>query len=61
MLEQTDKSVLEIANSHGYDNASKFAGVFRSIKGMSPNEYRNHNKVPADITAKKEQKSTCLE
>lgn len=61
MLEQTDKSVLEIANAHGYDNASKFAGVFRSIKGMSPNEYRNHNKVSADITAKKEQKSTCLE
>lgn len=54
MLEQTDKSVLEIANAHGYENASKFAGVFRKLKGMSPNEYRNR-------TAETEQKNTCLE
>lgn len=52
MLEQTDKSVLEIANAYGYDNASKFASVFRSIKGMSPNEYRNKDsaKMERDIT-----------
>lgn len=54
LLEQTDKSVLEIANAHGYENASKFAGVFRRLKGMSPNEYRNR-------TAETEQKNTCLE
>lgn len=61
MLEQTDKSVLEIANAHGYDNASKFAGVFRSIKGMPPNEYRNQNRKSADMTAETEPKSACLE
>ncbi len=41
MLEYTDKSVIEIANEHGYDNSSKFAAAFRSIKGMAPGEYRN--------------------
>ena len=40
MLEYTDKTVLEIANCHGYDNSSKFAVAFRSVKGMSPTEYR---------------------
>lgn len=40
MLEHTDKTVIEIANEHGYDNASKFAAAFRSIKGVSPIEYR---------------------
>lgn len=41
MLEYTDKSVLEIAGEHGYDNGSKFAGAFRSVKGVTPTEYRN--------------------
>ena len=40
MLEHTDKTVIEIANEHGYDNASKFAAAFRSIKEVSPIEYR---------------------
>ena len=40
MLEYTDKTVLQIATEHGYDNSSKFAVAFRSVKGMSPNEYR---------------------
>ncbi|MBS6397356.1 MAG: helix-turn-helix transcriptional regulator [Clostridiales bacterium] len=40
MLEYTDKTVLEIAGEHGYDNASKFAVAFRSVKGVSPGEYR---------------------
>ena len=44
MLEYTDKSVIEIANAHGYDNASKFAGAFRSVKGMAPGEYRAQNR-----------------
>lgn len=43
MLEYTDKSVIEIANAHGYDNASKFAAAFRSIKSMAPAEYRVQN------------------
>ncbi|MBE6852271.1 MAG: helix-turn-helix transcriptional regulator [Ruminococcus sp.] len=40
MLEYTDKTVTEIANEHGYDNASKFAAAFRSIKALAPLEYR---------------------
>ena len=36
MLQQTDKTVLEVAGKHGYDNASKFAGAFKEVMGMSP-------------------------
>lgn len=43
MLEHTDKTVLEIAGEHGYDNAGKFASAFRSVKGMPPGEYRRQN------------------
>lgn len=45
MLEYSDKSILEIAGDHGYDNGSKFASAFRAIKGISPNEYRNLNSI----------------
>lgn len=41
MLEYTDKSILDIASKHGYDNGSKFASAFRAIKGVNPAEYRN--------------------
>lgn len=40
MLEYTDRTVSDIANAHGYDNSSKFANAFRSVKGMSPAAYR---------------------
>lgn len=43
MLEYTDKTVIEIANEHGYDNASKFAVAFRKVKGLSLGEYRTKN------------------
>lgn len=43
MLEYTDKTVIEIANEHGYDNSSKFAAAFRSVKGAAPGEYRARN------------------
>lgn len=43
MLEYTDKTVSDIANEHGYDNSSKFANAFRSVKGASPGEYRLQN------------------
>lgn len=43
MLEYTDKPVIEIANEHGYDNSSKFAAAFRSVKGMAPGEYRSQH------------------
>lgn len=40
MLEYTDKTILDIAGEHGYDNGSKFAAAFRSVKGLNPAEYR---------------------
>ena len=39
-LRSTSRTVLEIAGSLGYDNASKFAAAFRSVHGVSPTEYR---------------------
>ena len=39
-LKNTDKSVLEIAGSYGYDNGSKLAKAFRECVGMSPLAYR---------------------
>lgn len=44
MLEYTDRTVMDIAGEHGYDNGSKFARAFREIKGMTPSEYRLANK-----------------
>lgn len=41
MLEYTDKTILEIAAEHGYDNGSKFAAAFRSVKGTNPAQYRS--------------------
>ena len=39
-LRSSERTVLEIAGSLGYDNASKFAAAFRSVYGASPTEYR---------------------
>lgn len=39
-LAETDRSVLEIAGMHGYDNASKFAAAFRSVHGVAPRAFR---------------------
>ena len=39
-LRNTSRTVLEIASSLGYDNASKFAAAFRSVHDVSPTEYR---------------------
>ncbi len=42
-LRCSDRTVLEIAGSLGYDNASKFAAAFRSVHGVSPTEYRERS------------------
>lgn len=44
MLEYTDRTVMDIAGDHGYDNSSKFARAFREVKGVTPSEYRKENK-----------------
>lgn len=41
LLRQTDRTVLDIAGQFGYDNASKFAGAFRKVMGVTPMQYRN--------------------
>lgn len=45
MLRSTDKSILEIANDHGYENGGKFASAFKSAMGLLPNEYRSMEPV----------------
>lgn len=40
LLRQSDRTVLDIANQFGYDNASKFAKAFRDVIGVPPNSYR---------------------
>ncbi len=40
MLKSSERSVLEIANLHGYENGGKFASAFYSIMGMTPMEFR---------------------
>ena len=44
ILRAGDTTVLEIAGRFGYDNASKFASAFRSVMGVTPNEYRTVSK-----------------
>ena len=39
-LRSTSRTVLEIAGSVGYDNASKFAAAFRAVMGVTPLHYR---------------------
>ena len=41
LLRETDRTVLDIAGSFGYDNGSKFAKAFRDVIGVSPNAYRS--------------------
>lgn len=40
LLRRSDRTVLDIANQFGYDNASKFAKAFRDVIGVPPNSYR---------------------
>ena len=40
LLTETDKTVSTIAGEVGYSNSSKFAEAFKSIKGVTPLEYR---------------------
>ena len=44
LLEQSELSVMKIAQETGYENQSKFAAVFKTVTGDSPLEYRRKNK-----------------
>ena len=39
-LVQTAKSVTQIAQNIGYDNASKFSECFKKRYGLTPSQYR---------------------
>jgi AraC-like DNA-binding protein len=43
-LEKSKHQIADIALMMGYENASKFAAVFKAIKGESPLEYRRRSK-----------------
>jgi AraC-like DNA-binding protein len=43
-LEKSDHQIMDIAFMTGYENASKFAAVFKTVKGESPLEYRRKYK-----------------
>ena len=40
LLRGSERTVIDIANQFGYDNASKFAKAFRDVIGVPPNSYR---------------------
>jgi AraC-like DNA-binding protein len=40
LLIRTEKNILEIANSVGYANPSKFSCAFKRVFGLSPLKYR---------------------
>ena len=40
LLQESDQSVLEIANAVGYENGSKFTSAFKEATGVTPSVYR---------------------
>lgn len=40
LLQESDQSVLEIANAVGYENGSKFTSAFKEATGVTPSAYR---------------------
>ncbi len=47
LLQETDRTVLDIAGECGYDNGSKFSKAFRDVMGVSPREFRKGKISPA--------------
>ena len=40
LLQESDRSILEIANAVGYENGSKFTSAFKEATGVTPSDYR---------------------
>ncbi len=52
MLEETNRTIMDIAGELGYDNSSKFAGAFKAVVGVSPAEYRQKTQKQLHFGAK---------
>ena len=48
LLDETDKSIGDICHEVGFSDHSYFNRVFKSIRGLTPSEYRNRPKPPSD-------------
>ena len=48
LLQETDRTILDIAGECGYDNGSKFSKAFREVMGVSPREFRNQKGRPIE-------------
>ena len=44
LMFDTKSTVLDIANNCGFNSLSSFSRAFKIRTGLSPKEYRNHNK-----------------
>lgn len=44
LLDFTDKSIADIAESSGFQDQNYFARIFKKITGVSPSQYRNSDK-----------------
>ena len=44
LLMQSDKSIIEISASTGYDNVNRFIRVFKRYCGTTPGKFREMNK-----------------
>ena len=44
LLRTSDKRISEIAQEVGVENSNYFSVMFRKIRGISPQEYRNQKK-----------------
>lgn len=44
LLDFTDKSIANIAESSGFQDQNYFARIFKKITGVSPTQYRNSDK-----------------
>ncbi len=48
LLRNTSLKVESIAHAVGYENPSSFSRMFKHVKGMTPNEYRQQQPVPPE-------------
>ncbi len=48
LLQETDRTILDIAGECGYDNGSKFSKAFREVMGMTPRDFRNQKNLPIE-------------